>query len=349
LQNRGPHSKNYCIDGIIQQDGEKAFYQYISGYPLAKIVNLVYQTEQGIRENPIRLLRPDQFPSLDRNLVNLEEYFRYYRGNLQYSRPLNIYSSKGCSWRKYPRKGCIFCPHMEKGVRLRSPVRVRQEIDDLVEGHRVNLIRECSDDFLNDRKWFNSFFKASVSKKLVPIHISARADKITPKVVSIFRKINISGVSLGIESVNEQSLTTMHKGVTAQVNKRAIDLLLRNNIATKIFFVLAAPGETKSSLEKTGDFIEDLLKTKTKRLVIKVNLLVPLPGSLAWDMLVRKIRKSYYDQDILDFQQARIDWLNHFCYINMEDVLKFEQKLRQGISKTGKSRVHLQLGIKKPF
>ena len=41
LANRGICSDDYCIDAIIQGDGEEAFYQFILGLPFKKIKNLV--------------------------------------------------------------------------------------------------------------------------------------------------------------------------------------------------------------------------------------------------------------------------------------------------------------------
>jgi len=351
LKNRGPYSKDYCVDGIIQQDGERAFYEYVTNEPFDQINNFVYQLKQGIKENSIESLILDKLPNLDRDSINLDAYFKYYKKDPRYNRPLNIYSSRGCSWRKYSLKSCIFCPHMEMELRLKKPSQVRQEINNLVTKYRCNLIRDCSDDFLNNRRWFEQFFKISITdNNSVPLRISTRADKISPAIVKKFIKINIDSVSLGIESMSDHSLRAMSKGTNVQINKRAINHLLKGEFSIKLFFVLGAPGETRETLMETIKFIKELFKRKVNKfMVIKINILVPLPNSSAWQILLKKTKNKYQGKDLINFYEARADWLKYFCKIDIKDIIEACQELKRTLALIGNNRIELQVNTEKVF
>jgi radical SAM superfamily enzyme YgiQ (UPF0313 family) len=343
LSNRGPYSKDYCVDGIIQQDGEKAFYEYVTDKPLTKINNLVYQTKQGIKKNPVESISFDELPTPEHNLVNLDDYFIDYS-----KRTMSIYVSRGCSWRKNPQKGCIFCPHMETGLRLKDPLRVKEEIESLILKYNCDSIRECSDDFLNSRKWFDEFFKAMNGNKiLVPMHISTRADKIDATIIKKLRKINIDFVMLGIESMSPQSLSALSKGTTTQFNKRAVELLLNGGISTRLSFVIGAPGENKKTLKDTTDFIKNLTKTKTKggKVIIRINTLTPVPNSLAWEMFLKKTKGKYQNKDLLNFSEINIEWIKYFCNIEKQDFLNTFKEIRKNISSPDNKNVFLETSI----
>jgi len=92
------------VDAVIRYDGERAFSKYVAGAPLGSIENLVYRDKNEIKENPIKLPCLDELPAPDRDLLDMEVYFKNSKDPMHpicdpFERPANIYSQKGCMWR----------------------------------------------------------------------------------------------------------------------------------------------------------------------------------------------------------------------------------------------------------
>jgi radical SAM superfamily enzyme YgiQ (UPF0313 family) len=332
LKNRGPYSKDYCIDAVIKHDGEKALCEYIQEKELSEIKNLVYQTKDGIKENPIESLDLLTLPEIKRDFVDMEEYFRMFKGTdyyIPFKRPINIYTQRGCAWREQSKRGCVFCSRMELNLRLRDPKLVVKEIKSLIKEHKVDCLREFSDDFLGaGPQWMKEFEKEYSQIKDKPLfEACVRADRITEDSIEFLKKINIYRCALGIESFSDKSLAWMRKGISVKQNKKAIELLDKNNIAMSFCIILGIPGETKESVQKTVDFIQELIDSKKDKNIVYFNirLLTPMPNSLCWDWLIEKTGDKYKDKDIIDRSEMRHDWFKNFCKVTnaeFKDLLK---------------------------
>lgn len=350
LKNRGPYSKDYCIDAIIKHDGEKAFYQYIQEKPLSQIKNLVYQTSKNIiKENPIESLNLNQLPEIKRDFVNIEEYFSKFQAlNLEppFKRPINIYTQRGCRWREESKRGCVFCSRMEPHLRVKDPKLIVKEIKYLIKEYKVDCLREFSDDFLGaGLLWMNEFEKAYQRVKNKPLfEICVRADRITPESVKFLKKINIYRCALGIESFSNHSLAQMHKGVSVKRNIEAIKLLDKNKIAMSFCIILGIPGETVESVKETVDFIQKIIDSKQDKHIVYFNirLLTPMPNSLCWDWLLDKTGKKYRGKDIIDRSEMRHDWFKYFCKVTEKEI----GGLLEGVVRYRDSRFKFVTGIR---
>lgn len=341
LKNRGPYSNDYCVDVVIQRDGEKAFYEYIIGKPLNKINNLVYQTKAGIRENPVELLDLDNLPILDRGLVNLERYIKggpIFRG-IQMRR-LNVYSQKGCWWRE-KTGGCIFCSCLESIPRLRNAGKFAKEINDLISKYSINHIKIDGEDFLGDIQWLKNFVKAyqpylyrkHAPRRLLPfLTISARADRINIRVLKMLQRINVRNIFIGFESGDQKCLVAIRKGISLTTIKKAVSLLNRYRIWITGSFILGLPGETPENLRKTLNLIKEI-SSLDYTYIIRLQTFTPLPGSFSWQMFVKKTAKKYRGKDLIDWNEARKDWIRYFCNLNARDIMEakieFEQLVKQ--------------------
>ena len=337
LKNRGPYSDDYCVDAIIQRDGEKAFYEYVIGKPLNKINNLVYQTKTGVKENPIQLLDLDSLPILDRSLVNLEKYVKSRRtfreGRIRH---LNAYSQKGCWWRE-KTGGCIFCSHFERPLRLRNARNFAKEINGLISNYGIDSIKIDGEDFLGDIQWLEDFTKAYqpylyrryVSRGYVPfLTISTRADKITTRILKILKKINVRSIFVGFESGDPKCLAAIRKGISLATIKKAASLLNKYRVWITGSFILGLPGETPETLRKTLNLIEEISSLDYIHR-IHFQTFTPLPGSLAWRMLAERTKTKYKGKDSIDWNEARKDWLKYFCNLIPQDIIEVSEKFKQ--------------------
>ncbi len=207
--NRGPYSNDYCVDVVIQHDGERAFFEYVSGKPFSKINNLVFQTKnRQVVEGPIEFLDLDKLPQINYGLINLEEYFK--KQPLVTRRTIPFVSQRGCAWAEKAGR-CLFCSVQEKKLRTRSPQQIWQEIKGLVKKYGVKIIFDACDDFIGSRDWFNEFYKSSPVFKSRPIFkVDIRSVNVNPSDIPIFKKLNIKYITFGTESFSNKILFGFH-------------------------------------------------------------------------------------------------------------------------------------------
>ncbi len=321
LENRGPQSRDYCVDAICYHDGEKAFYDFVAGKNFKSIPNLVYWENSGIKFNRISPLNLDDLPLLDFDLIEIERYFgKGIRG-------LILYSGLGCSWRAVSHKGCLFCPQLYKERRLKSPARFWSEIDLFFQKYRLDTFRDINEDFLANKKWVLDFFRFSKLRKDWPkISIYARADRISSEAASILKNLKVVSVFIGLESGAQSSLNKMGKGCSLALNLRAVKNLTDKGIRVVAGFVLGSPGESKNSLFETLNFARRLAKNYP--VFIFPHLFTPFPNTAALKMLIRATGKKYLNKDYFNRRELMNDWADYFCRTNYGEINKFFKELK---------------------
>ncbi|MBU2220297.1 B12-binding domain-containing radical SAM protein [Patescibacteria group bacterium] len=334
IKNRGPYSKDYCIDAVCRLDGEEAMRLFISGEALDKIPNLAWSNKGQVKLNKIVSSDLNSLPFIDFELINRNDYYtkkRILRKNDKLalsSRIMPLFSRKGCGWRAISNKSCIFCsiPHLD--LRYKKPERFWSEINKAQNEFKPEIIWDVADDFLDNQIWFKSFCNFIPKKKLAPkFMIHARADKITDEVCRSLKKLNVILVSIGFETGDETILRNLRKGSTLDENYRAIKLLSAAKIRIEGNFIFGGPGETIKTMESTLKFIKNLKEINPSSF-IKPRLFAPFPGSFAWQMLLRKTGDKYKYQDNIDNKNVSRDWINNYTKITPQELFLYYQKVR---------------------
>lgn len=318
IQNRGSHSSDYCVDALVQQDGEKALFKYVSGKPLSQINNLVYQEKHGkIKENPVKLLDLDDLPLINYRLVDFKKYFHLQLPRRKYM--ATYLSHRGCPWRERGL-GCVFCALLDKKARFKSPKKIWYEIKKLKSLYGIKYFFDTGDDFLSSKEWFEEICRIAPTFKNPPqLWIYSRSSSINPKTIKLLKKINVGLVMLGIESLDSRTLGRLKYGLTVNAHKKAISLLFKSGILPRVNMVIGAPGESKETLASTIKQI----KLLPSRVIapIAVNFLTPFPGSPAWELLLAK-EKKYRGQDLMDGSELANDWAKHFCKVSANEIVE---------------------------
>ncbi|MFH1551535.1 MAG: radical SAM protein [bacterium] len=343
LKNRGPHSNDYCVDAVIQGDGERAFYQYVSEKPLAEINNLVYQEKSGIKENNVEVLDLDDTPFFDRDLIDFKKYFYENR------RRLHVYAHKGCNWRK-KTGGCFFCSSLDKNFRSKRPELFVKEIERLVSKYRINTIEMIEEDFLGDLEWFKYFFRLYCKyikgrydhpQKAPFLSISARVDRITPQVVKMLKGINVGMVFMGFESGDQRCLSIAKKGISLSDMINTVELLDKNQIRMVVSFIVGLPNDNRKSLKKTLSLVKKL--SLSNFIDFRFRGFLPLPGSPSWQMFLKKIGSKYKDKDDINWREVGIDWIKNFCNFDSHDIEWLERELKILSQKIGKRNTNSRI------
>lgn len=328
LRNRGLTSGDYCVDGIIREDGEEALLRYIIGWLPEKINNLIWQEGCGkIRENPVKLLDLNKLPSPDFSLVDLPAYFKEQK-------VLPIYSQKGCSWRIKSRGGCLFCGLTELTLRFKKPEKCWDEIRMLQKKYGAKVVWDSSENFLNDLDWFEEFCRASLKYPDKPrLKVFMRMDGISAKIAKMLKYLNVAEVLLGVESGSQKSLSAMGKGSTVKNNLKSIEMLHKTGIRTFFCFVLGAPGESPETASESVKLAKKLIKLPMST-GARFNTLTPYPGSSAWKMLLKKTKGKYRGQDLINWPEVWRDWVDNFCQFSSKKYTRILKEARMSVGQT---------------
>jgi radical SAM superfamily enzyme YgiQ (UPF0313 family) len=105
------------------------------------------------------------------------------------------------------------------------------------------------------------------------------AGSIDEEAVRLLKKMNVSLVSLGLESGCQKTLDFLKCGTaTVQDNMHALGLLNKAGILTYGFFIIGSPHETEEDILETLKFI-----TNSPLSGFSLYTLVPYPGTPIWE------------------------------------------------------------------
>lgn len=214
----------------------------------------------------------DELPFPNRNLLKVQQ-----------NGFLHLFSSRGC------RHRCSFCSNSRfwKKIRLFSADYVFNELNEIVSIYKPKAVTFYDDDFLLDKNRIESLtelIEKSGMNRRMEFNLMTRADNIDSVTVGLLKRINVTIVSLGLESGNQKTLNFLKCGtVSVNDNLGAIKLLNEKGIFTYGFFIIGSPQESKEDIMETLNFIR-----KSPLSGFSVYALVPYPGTPIWNYAINK-------------------------------------------------------------
>jgi anaerobic magnesium-protoporphyrin IX monomethyl ester cyclase len=157
---------------------------------------------------------------------------------------------------------CSFCSQWKfwRDYRVRDPIAVVDEIEDLVKNHQVGFFILADEEPTIHRKKFIQFCEELIRRDLgVLWGINTRVTDILrdEKLLPMFRRAGLVHVSLGTEAAAQLKLDRFHKETTVAQNKKAIQLLREAGIVTEAQFIVGLENETAETLEETYRMARD--------------------------------------------------------------------------------------------
>jgi radical SAM superfamily enzyme YgiQ (UPF0313 family) len=196
-----------------------------------------------------------------------------------------IMTSRGCPY------DCNFCSVTEmfgRGYRMQSPERVMQEVVRVKNGmiffaddhFAANISR--TDRLLdlmiksNVRRRWNAQVRTDITKK--------------PELIEKMRKAGCKTVFVGFESINPESLETMHKNQSLEDIKRSIRIFKQHGINVHGMFMLGNDPDTKETFHATARFLKE-----SGIDYAQYTILTPLPGTDLYAQLEKEGRLLHKD------------------------------------------------------
>jgi anaerobic magnesium-protoporphyrin IX monomethyl ester cyclase len=151
---------------------------------------------------------------------------------------------------------CSFCSQWKfwRDYRVRDPIKVVDEIENLVRNHKVGFFILADEEPTIHRKKFVQFCEEMIKRNLPVLWgINTRVTDILrdEKLLPMFRKAGLIHVSLGTEAAAQLKLDRFNKETTIAQNKKAIKLLRDAGIVTEAQFIVGLENETAETLEET--------------------------------------------------------------------------------------------------
>lgn len=315
------------VDYIIVGEGEFALLDLVSGKESQEIDNLVYRENREIKTKNPKSYSIDLLPIINYNLIDIEKFWEEFKDRYPEDvfHPIATYSHKGCRWKG--KSCCIFCSICEPKIKYKDPKKFWEEISQFVKKYNTNFIKDVGDNITSDPVWLEEFLK-NRPKELehISFFIYARADEfVKPNVISLLDQLNVKVIYIGFESGNQKSLQNMKKRLSIRKNYEALELLSERNIKVFTSFVLGAPEETDESIQDTVTFVQKMKELLQDNLeMITANILVPYPGTIAFDMLIKKCPK-YINEDLININELLNDWVENFCNLSGKKTQWFEK------------------------
>jgi radical SAM superfamily enzyme YgiQ (UPF0313 family) len=316
-----------AIDAVVLGEGEESTVELLSAWMEGRTgaIDGVYRKEggdvlRGGRRAGIRDLDRVPFPAWD--LLDMEAYIAAW-GQLDSFRPglrgVNLMASRGCPYE------CSFCqPVLDamfgKKLRARSPGSVVAEIVELHRRFRIEGFWFTDDTFTTNRKWVTEFCRLLAETGLTLYWgCTTRANLIAPELMRTMAAVGLRKVGIGMESATEHIREgTYKKGVTFEAIEHTVRVAKDHGVATLLFLMLGAPGETRAEMLATIEAATRLPADEAS-----FSLFVPIPGTDLWRRMVDEGYEMSADYTDYDYY-ARQPFVG--------DISRFELRMIQRIA-----------------
>ncbi len=243
----------------------------------------------------------------------------------KYSSRIPILATKGCP------VGCNFCTTPTiygKNYRYRELDFVLDEMR--YHQERVGK-RNVNFSFMDDNISFRPKYFMTLLEEMAKLGVHWNAnismnflDK--PEVAELAGRSGCDLLSIGFESLNPETLKTLHKGSNRLGNyEKVVGNLHKNGIAIQGYFMFGFDNDTEESFQLTYDFI---MKNKIEFPVF--SLVTPFPGTPYFDEMKPRIR--HFDWDKYDTYHYMFEPTNMTGERLLENFVKLQKEVYKGRS-----------------
>ncbi|MBI4174439.1 MAG: radical SAM protein [Candidatus Aenigmarchaeota archaeon] len=302
---------------VVMPDLLKAIEEHSD---LRKVNGLCINDVQPVRTHPADFFKNlDELPVPDYTLFDMSKYPIY-----------NVNSSRGCIFRcTYCASGVIY----KRKYRPRSAKSIINEIDHLSKNFGKKTFWFSDDLFGQDHKFVEELCNSLIEGNYdINWSVVTRATTVPIDQLKLMKKAGCTGISVGVESGDDQMLKVMKKDTNADAYRMSIPKV-KKIIRTRGFFLIGNIGETKRSVWNTFKMIKEIKPDYGTFCPV-----VPLPGTeiysqlismgiinpenLNWDKFYGIDHEGNYDDESLELTASWCDLsakqIREFCnYGNM--------------------------------
>lgn len=270
---------NHEIDIVCLGEGEYVLKELLDNrLDCSKVEGIWYKKKGKIVKNVPRQLvnNLDELASPDFDDFDVQKCLFIYNQHLP------IMASRGCPY------SCSYCNNHAlrktlKGtyVRFRSVENVIEEIDVRIKQYYDMGFRYFyffDDTFILNKEYVLKFckqFKEKGFHKLIRWNVNIRANLVTHELMRAMKDAGCYQVRMGIETGNQHIRNTVYnRGMTDQEIYRAVDIIRKNHLQLRLYFMVGAPQETIEMMQESLQMADTLHADE-----VFFGVLYPLPGT----------------------------------------------------------------------
>ena len=267
--------QNNLIDFVIRGEGEKPYYELVSGKNTSQIKSLSIKKGRKIYHNPnSALLKSIEINklSIPWELINPKHYIK--NGNF------NMITSRGCPF------GCAFCYNtlFQNVWRGWTAEKCIEELDKCLDfgAKKINFY----DDYFF-AKWerikvlFNYFKKKDIIWKA-----ELRVDHLNSSLAKEAKEHGCSQLYFGAESGSQRILNILNKKILIKDIIKSARITKDVGIIADYSWMIGVPGETKSDIKKTI-FLAKRVKKINPDCEFSIKVLFPYPKTPIYDEAIK--------------------------------------------------------------
>ncbi len=302
-------------DFVVREEGEQTMLELadaISSARTADIKGISYLADGKLQRNPERGFMDnidDLLPA--RDLLDMHAYRHLEMGGRKMT---SILTSRGCPF------GCSFCCSTEfsgKRWRARSPIKVVDEITEIVSHYGFNGIAFLDDNFTLDPGRVVAICEKILQRGLdIYWWCFSRSDTLLKNehMVVKMAEAGCKYVFIGFESGHQKTLDGYSKKTTDTMAKDVTRLLKKHRISVHGSFIIGDPHETREMIRDTIGYAKEIDPQ-----AVQFTILTPYPGTKLYEDVRDRIICHDWDQYDCLHSVIRSD---HLSRKDLEGLLK---------------------------
>ncbi|KKT44591.1 MAG: hypothetical protein UW35_C0047G0003 [Candidatus Collierbacteria bacterium GW2011_GWF2_44_15] len=313
-----PNTLTKEMDVAVIGEGEVAIKELLSLFikkkkfvkkDLMNLKGLAFWSGRNIVQTEMRppILKMDSIPRPARDLMKIEKC-------------THVFSSRGCPYR------CVFCASSRfwNSTRFFSAKYVVDEIKYLYETYGVREIDFWDDLFIVSKDRIKEMVRLLRKENLLgklSYSCAVRSNLIDDSMARLLKRLNVKGVSMGLESGTPRILDYL-KGhnINIKNHMKAIRIFKKYGVEPSASFIIGSPSETREEILQTFKFIKD-----SRLRGFGVYVLTPLPGTPIWEYA----RERGMVDETMDWSVLNVEFLeNHQEAIILSETLSREELYR---------------------
>jgi radical SAM superfamily enzyme YgiQ (UPF0313 family) len=286
----GPHPtaspvetlSNGNIDFVVIGEGEHTLIELIETIDgdqnFSKVNGLMYRESGTIRQTPSRkfIHNLDEIPFPARDPLPTWPKYLEQIPFFPYIHPYTtMMGGRGCPF------NCSFCqPMLEKmfgrGIRLRSPRNLADEVELLIDQYKVRSIFFFDDTFTANIQWAKNVCDEFIQRKIDLVWgINSRVNTFSHDLALRLREAGCIYVAFGVESGSPRVLKeVLNKGINLGQIRSAFEICRKTGLLSMASLMIGSPGETREEILDTISLVKEL-----KPDIIDAHFTTPTPGS----------------------------------------------------------------------
>ena len=210
----------------------------------------------------------DSLPPPARHLLPMERYTLFGKP----IRVVHVMASRGCPY------GCMYCAtsyFWGRRIRIRSAVKVADEVEEAVHRYKARYVVFADDDIAVGRKFMYEFVGELKRRGLdVSFACGSRVDHMTKEYMRFLYENGCAALYFGVESASQETLNRIGKKITIEQVERVFRWKKEIGGFATASFILGFPWETIDDMKRTVDFA-----IKLDPDYAQFTVLTPYPGT----------------------------------------------------------------------